>query len=421
MRTLIIQLPPDAPSSALAYVHALVQAEFNDNTVQQQSAVASLLPTADRRTEHVALLPGQAVSWHRVDLPAGLNKPTARLQAALRGLLEDRLLDDPEQLHMALQPGWQNTSRPWVAVCDRTWLSAHLQALEQAGLPIHRIVPEFYPPLASSDACEVTALGNTETGWLWVSHPERGVWGLPIHALHSPGVDIGLSADELANARLQAAPGVVAWATETLGPSVRLMPPGQHWLAASRAAWDLAQFGLRANHRTRHLKNWQRGFSHLRHSPDWRPARWGLGLLLASQLIGWNAWAWKTRANWQAQQASWAQVLRETFPNSQVVVDAPLQMAREVELLRQASGQLSDSDLEAMLAALGDALPAGLAAPTQLSYQPGELRVLGFSPTAAQQTALQQAMTARGYGWRLEGDAWIIAVKSTPPNRESEQ
>lgn len=419
MRTLIIQLPPDPPGPALAYAHALVQAESTDAPVQLQWTVASLLPAADRRTEHVALLPAQAVSWHRVDLPAGLNKETARLQAALQGLLEDRLLDDPAQLHMALQPGWQNTSQPWVAVCDRTWLSAHLQALEQAGLPVHRIVPEFHPPLASSDACEVTALGDTETGWLWVSHPERGVWGLPVPALHSPGVDIGLSADEQANARLQAAPGVVAWATETLGPGVRLMPPGQHWLAASRAPWDLAQFGLRANHRTRHLKNWQRGFSHFWHSPDWRPARWGLGLLLASQLIGWNAWTWKTRANWQAQQASWAQVLRETFPNTQVVVDAPLQMAREVERLRQASGQLSDSDLEAMLAALGEALPAGLAAPTQWTYQPGELRVLGFSPTATQQTALQQALTARGYSGRAEGDAWLIAVMPKQPNREA--
>jgi general secretion pathway protein L len=330
----------------------------------------------------------------------------------LQGLLEDRLLDDPAQLHMALQPDWQNTARPWVAVCDRVWLSAHLQALEQAGLPVHRIVPEFQPPLTASASCEVTALGDTESGWLWVSHPERGVWGLPVHALRTPGADIGLSAPELANAQIQAEPGVVAWATEAFGPAVRLIAPGQHWLAASRAAWDLAQFGLRANSRTRYLKNGQRAVSNFWHGTAWRPARWGLWVLLASQLIGWNAWAWKTRANWQAQQASGAQVLRDTFPNTQVVVDAPLQMAREVDRLREASGQLSAHDLEAMLATLGEALPAGLAAPTQWAYQPGELRVSGFAPTAAQQTQLQQALTARGYGWRADGSAWVITVKT---------
>jgi general secretion pathway protein L len=224
---------------------------------------------------------------------------------------------------------------------------------------------------------------------------------------------MGLSAPELANARLQAEPGVVAWATETWGPGVRLLRPGQHWLAASQAAWDLAQFGLRANSRSRHLKNGQRAFSTFWHSAAWRPARWGLWLLLASQLIGWNAWAWKTRAQWQAQQTSWAQVLRETFPQTQLVVDAPLQMAREVERLRGASGQLSANDLEAMLAALGQALPAGLAAPTQWTYQTGQLRLSGFAPTAAQQTALQQALSAQGYGWRAEGSAWLMTPALT--------
>ena len=421
MRTLIIQLPPGPPGPAQAYALALVQAAPADAPLQLQWAVASALPAADRQTETVALLPGHTVSWHRVDLPPGLHKQPARLQAALQGLLEDRLLDDPAQLHLALQPGWQGTARPWVAVCDRAWLHAHLQALEQAGLPVHRIVPEFQPPVATAEPCEVTALGDTETGWIWVSHSERGVWGLPLHALRTPDADIGLSAPELAGARLQAEPGVVAWATETWGLGVRLMRPGQHWLAASQANWDLAQFGLRANNRSRHLKNWQRSVSTFWHSPAWRPARWGLWLLLASQLIGWNAWAWKTRANWQAQQASWAQVLRETFPNTQVVVDAPLQMAREVERLREASGQLSANDLEAMLAALGQALPTGLSAPTQWSYQPGQLRLSGFAPTAAQQTALQQALSAQGYVWRAEGSVWLMTIApSSAPTRETQ-
>jgi general secretion pathway protein L len=353
------------------------------------------------------------LSWHRVELPAGLHKQAQRVQAALQGLLEDRLLDDPEHMHLALQADWANTPSPWVAVCDRAWLSAHLNALEQAGLPVHRIVPELSPGAASSPV-QITALGDADTGWLWVSHPERGVWGQPWTALRQAGLaaheQLGLSEPECATASYQAEPAAVAVASELLGSGVRLMPPAQHWLAALAGDWDLAQFELRANARSRQLKSWQRTASHLRHSPAWRPARWGFWLLLAAQLVGLNAWAWKTRADWQAQQNSWAQILRETFPQTSLVVDAPLQMAQQVERLRQSSGQLGAGDLEAMLAALGQALPPELAAPRQWSYQTGQMRVQDFQPNTTQQQALQQSLNGQGYNWRADGKGWLMSA-----------
>jgi general secretion pathway protein L len=176
--------------------------------------------------------------------------------------------------------------------------------------------------------------------------------------------------------------------------------------------WDLAQFGLRANARSRQLKNWQRTASSLGHSPAWRPARWGLWVLLAAQLVGLNAWAWKTRADWQVQQSSWAQVLRETFPQTTLVVDAPLQMAQQVDRLRQNSGQLGAGDLEAMLAALGQSLPPGLAAPRQWSFQTGQMRLQDFQPDAAQQQALTQSLSALGYAWRVQGDGWLMTAQT---------
>ena len=187
MRTLIIQLPPGPPSPSLTYAHARLEAEPGSRPLALQWAAAALLPAADRQSETVALVPAAALSWQRVDLPAGLHKQGQRVQAALQGLLEDRLLDDPEQMHLALQADWANTPSPWVAVCDRAWLSAHLTALEQAGLPVHRIVPELAPGAASSPV-QITALGDADTGWLWVSHPERGVWGQPWTALRQAGL-----------------------------------------------------------------------------------------------------------------------------------------------------------------------------------------------------------------------------------------
>jgi len=416
MRTLIIQLPLGLPGPNLTYPFAVVETEADAPVVTLQWATANLLPTSEKQTEVVALLPAPTLSWHPLNLPPGLHKHAARLQSALQGLLEERLLDDPAQLHAALQPDWKATPRPWVAVCERAWLGAHLQALEQAGLSVHRIVPELNPSsaLALGAQLQLTALGDGDSGWLWISHPERGVWGQPVQALRAQGKGLGLSAQDLLSLDAQAEPGAVAWASALLDNPVRLMSPGQHWLAAIAADWDLAQFDFKANARSRRLKIWQRAASTFWRHPTWRPVRWGLGVLLAGHLVGLNAWALKTRADWQTQQQSWAQILRQSFPQTQVVVDAPVQMAQAVERLRQASGQLGPGDLESMLGVLGQAMPDGLAAPGQWHFQTGQLRLQNFKPTSPEQHhSLQLALEAKGYRWRADGDAWLMTVATT--------
>ena len=141
--------------------------------------------------------------------------------------------------------------------------------------------------------------------------------------------------------------------------------------------------------------------------------RWGLWLLLASQVLGLNAWAWKTRTDWQNQQLGWTRMLRETFPHIQVVVDAPLQMARELVRLRSAAGQLGPADLESMLFSLGQAMPPALAVPRQWTYQPGQLRLQDFRPRPEEQQLLQSNLAASGYQLRAEGDAWLMTATPT--------
>jgi general secretion pathway protein N len=53
--------------------------------------------------------------------------------------------------------------------------------------------------------------------------------------------------------------------------------------------------------------------------------------------------------------------LRATFPQVRVIVDAPVQMEREVAALRQQTGTPSTRDLDALLAALAAALPGRIA------------------------------------------------------------
>ena len=74
---------------------------------------AALLPRADT----VVLVVADAdIAWHRIMLPRA---PAARLRAALASMLEDALLDEPEQVHLALAPAAVAGTATWVAVVQR--------------------------------------------------------------------------------------------------------------------------------------------------------------------------------------------------------------------------------------------------------------------------------------------------------------
>ena len=165
MSSLILTLPLTPPGITTTYSYALTS--DGHTAAAHAHAAAGLLPEPSRPGgEVVAVVPLAALSWQRVQLPPGIplgaNQQTPRLRSILEGLLEDRLLDDPAQLHFALQPGARAGSPVWVAVCDRSWLRDHLQALEAAGRPVSRVVPEFAPG--------PTASGGTGTA---CHHPAR--------------------------------------------------------------------------------------------------------------------------------------------------------------------------------------------------------------------------------------------------------
>ena len=413
MRTLIVQLPLTPASPAVAYPHAWVNTPAETTRMAVQWAQASLLPAASRDSEVVLMVPAQALSWQRVELPAGLHKQPARITAALQGLLEDRLLAEPSSLHLALQTDWQRSAQPWVAACDKTWLSGHLQALEATGLTVHRIVPELSP---HTEALQVLALGDTTSGWVWFSQRGRGVWGSPVASApaHAWPAWLGQN-DDAAPVQGLAEPALATWLGERLGAPAQLLQPHQHWLQALNSDWDLAQFDLQSHAHARRLKTAQKFLNGLWTAPTWRPARWGLALLLLSQLVGFNAWAWKTRTDWQAQREALTRILQETFPQTTVVVDAPLQMEREVKRLRQGSGQLAPQDLESLLGALGQALPPGMGAPTSLTYQPGQLQVQGLTLSAVQQQSIEQALQRQGLRWRAEDGGGVVTAAGAQP------
>jgi general secretion pathway protein L len=136
-------------------------------------------------------------------------------------------------------------------------------------------------------------------------------------------------------------------------------------------------------------------------------------VLAAAQLLGLNAWAWQERHALAAKEAAVRATLTTSFPQVKVIVDAPAQMERELDMLRQRTGAVSARDLEPMLAAVAAALPPG-PLPTAIEYSLGELRLRGLAPSADEQTALRTRLAAAGYDSRLEDGALIVRAAKTP-------
>jgi len=145
------------------------------------------------------------------------------------------------------------------------------------------------------------------------------------------------------------------------------------------------------------------------HAPAWKPVRWGMVALVGLQVLGLNALAWQESRALNAQQASLQNILKATFPSVTLVIDAQLQMQREVDALQQKSGMASSADLEPLLAALAGVLPAGQT-PQQLHYANQALRVQGVTldSDASSVTRLQ----AQGLNLRQDGnDTWVLQAE----------
>ncbi|VTU19577.1 type II secretion system protein L [Variovorax sp. PBL-H6] len=367
----------------------------------QGSAPPALLPSGD---ELILCVPAATLSWHQVTLPQGSMTSGVRLRSVLNGLLEDQLLDDPEQLHFALQPDPRAGVPVWVAACNRLWLRGVVQALESAGRRVTRIVPEFAPQPPGA-APMMFAIGEPGTAQLVVCDTE-GVTPLP---LDSAGTTLVGTVPE--GTAVLAEPAVAELAESLLERRVPIVKPPARWLQASRSPWDLAQFDLASTGRARASKKLVAIWRALWHGPEWRLARWGALVLVLTQLIGLNAWAWKERNALNNKRAAVNNILRQTFPSVQLVVDAPVQMVREVATLQQATGGVSAIDLEPMLGAVATSLPPARV-PSAIDYTAGQLRLrgLGLQPSEANQVAA--TLSARGYSARSEGDLLLVQAEA---------
>lgn len=346
-------------------------------------ASAATLPPADTV---IAVVSESDISWRRVELP----RAGRQMRAALAGKLEESLLDEPDTLHFALEPDALGGDTAWVAITSRPWLADHLAQLDAAQVFVDRIAPLSWPDeLARGHFFEANGAGIA----LRWSHTE-GVATLPLDGglarqMFPPGL--------VHAAQWTATPAVATAAERWLGTTVTVQTAGQRALAVIENAWDLRQFDLAP--RARGVRALRLVTRALMRKP-WRPVRIGVAGLLIVQLLGLNLWAWHQNRELAARREAVTATLTGAFPQVRAILDAPVQMQKQLDLLRASAGSVGEQDLEALLAAAAIAWPADRPPTEALAFEPGRLTV---SAQGWSQTQIDNFRTQlRSDGWQLD-------------------
>lgn len=415
MALLVLQIPhrPRLAAGGPGPVDASADCEYVTSTdglsVQSQGRCAAvLLPKADTV---IAVLADTDVSWHRITLPKA---PAARLRDALTGVLEEALLEDADDVHLAIAPGAKAGQPCWVAAVDRAWLRRELAALERAHVFVDRVVPVTWPddpPLGHFSEAQADEAGSADPAlnlsWAFAEGVAalnlRG--GLARALLPAPLPD---------DARFSATPGAASAAEAWLGAPVTVMSPAERLLQAARSLWNLRQFELAR--RTRGARALGDGLRRLL-SAEWRPVRWGLAALVVVQIAGLNLWAWHQQGQIEARRVRVQSLVRATFPrvNELDIQRDPLAvMQRETQSLRTLAGQPGDNDLETLLMAAAAAWPTDRPPVDNLRFEPGKLTLGSAGWSEPQIDQFRNAL--RPLGWQVEFAEGRLNL-SRAPNR----
>jgi general secretion pathway protein L len=359
---------------------------------------AALLPRAD----HVIAVAAAAdVSWQRVQLP----RAGRQMRAALAGTMEESLLEDPEDLHFAIEPEAAGGDRAWVAITSMRWLADQLAQLEAAQVFVDSVIPLSRPELLPRGHFHPSDSDPQRMLLSW-SHAE----GAAELLLEGNLTRQLLTPQMLQTAQWSASPAVAASAEQWLGAPVTVLTSAQRALRLIDSNWNLRQFELAPRTRgVRALRQLLRGLMR----PNWRPVRWGLAGLIVVQLLGLNLLAWRQSQQLKQQRAAIDATLTSSFPQLRAILDAPLQMRREIEKLRVNAGRPGEQDLETLLAAAASRWPVERTLEAW-SFEAGQLQLSakGWSEAQVQQFSQQ----LRSDGWQIDVSEGRINIRPAAPN-----
>jgi len=393
MSLLRIHIPPSWPDAEPDATLPWCRLGSRGEVLDAGSATLAGLP----RTESCELvIPAELVLLTHATLPRGNRQ---KMRQLLPYAIEDKLVGEPDTVHVAAgatSPG----GRIALAAIDKVWLARVLARLNAAGLRPRSAWPETLLPALPP------------AGWVMVWDGRSGF-------LRS-GAQAGLSLDEGSAAQPPAALVLsVAEARAAASPPQRLQvrlrdavppPDVEAWSHAlgvtveMGAAWSPLQH---PDTPSGGIDLLQGVFAASNLARDWWPVL-RLPLVLVGLLVLLQVGA--TTTEWvllkrekQQLQTAMEQHFRKAFPDARVVVDAPLQMQRNLAELRSASRQLTPGDFLPLLARAATALDADSRNHLRaIHYDAGQLRLEVALPDRAAADVLLARLNGAGLDSRIE-------------------
>ena len=304
------------------------------------SAAPAELPRADQVE---IIVPASLVLFTEVKLPPVRGQ---KLRQLLPFAVEEKILSDPDQVQVAT--GLRDADGVTrVAIVDRAWLDSICDRLRLLGFRPERGYAETCLPELEPQAW--TLIWDGHEGFVRTG---QGA-GLALDGMGDDGAPFALrrAVQEARDKQrlpekiiLRATdgaarvPDLALWTTQ-LGVSV---VPGQDWEWAPRFlntanAINLLQGDYSPSSSLRELV------------PQLRPILFLAGLIIAAQVLATGADWWRLNREKKALSTDMDKTFRAAFPDAKVVVDAPLQMQRNLVDLRRASGQQQATDFLPLL------------------------------------------------------------------------
>jgi general secretion pathway protein L len=377
MSTLIILLAAQPRLAAPTTAGHVAPAEFDyvlstDGTrvTEHGRAAPAALP---RAAQVVAVLRPGDVAFQRVAIPKA---PAARMRAALTGVMEEGLLEDEDEVHLALAPDAKPGGEHWVAVVNKPWLRAQLAALEAGNVALDRAVPSWWPDqgIAGHTFREGGPDEPAQLAW----RDDAGVLCVPLMSPVARALLTALPEDTAV--RWTATPETALDASEFVGMPVASVTDEEQGLRAARSGWNLLQFELAPQRRgVKLVRDLAARFAF---DPAWRVTRLGLVALVAVTLLGLNIRAFQESHRIAQKKTALAAEVAVAFPNIKTLYDPAAQAQREIDTLRAAAGKPGDGDLETLLQAAESAWPQSHSPVESLKFEPGRLTLpaIGWTP-----------------------------------------
>lgn len=363
MSQIEILIPEQWPGSADASFTWLMR---SPQGALQRSGASPLgkIPSADKT---FLILPAARVQLHTVRPPT---KNRKKFMQALAYSLEDRIMAEPESIHAAAGKQMENGDVP-VAVIDHAWLNDILGRLQAAGIrPIGAEVDMLLTPPSSEGVWTLV----WQAGHGYVRTGLFSGFALDGGTMQEPPPALGLSAQKPAGIRLissETPPDIHAWSA-ILGVPVQVIDEASGIPCGGDNQLNLLQGKCALSGKR----------------SDWRPLLRAPLMLAVAVLVlhvGLTVTDWallkyeKSRLNAEMEHS-----FRNSFPEAKIIVDAPLQMRRNLEALRQKAGKTSPDDYLPLLARAAPHL-GSQASIRRIEYQQGKLKIDLTLPEAESQ------------------------------------